>query len=122
MAFASTSIEVDIDISASEVAADPSVGWPGGYEDITIDGLYALKHVRFSRPSQWKRIDLLAGLDDKAKAIVLQNVLNAYGEDEAVERLNEEASDPMADRADDLRDQRRDDDLLCSYLIGRGNA
>lgn len=105
-------IEVEIDVSGVAEAADPSVGYSGGYADLSVDGVFGLKYVRRSHPSQWTRFDILAGLDAKSRAIVLANIEAQIGHDAICDALEAEASDPMADRADDLRDQRRDDAMM----------
>jgi hypothetical protein len=112
MATATLTIEIDLDVSGEYAGAEPDVGFSGGYEDLSVDGAFGLKHVRFSRPTQFRRWDLLAGLDAKSRAIVLMNIQAQIGEDAIADALEAEAYDPMADRADDLRDQRRDDDLM----------
>lgn len=112
MATAALQIEIEIDVSGEYVGAEPDVGFSGGYEDLSVDGAFLLKHVRFSRPSQWKRFDLLAGLDEKARAIVLANIEAVVGSDPIMEALAAEEGDFAADRADDLRDQRRDDEMM----------
>lgn len=110
MAQATTYLEVEIALSGTYQPAEPDVGiFCGFYEDLAVDGLYVDELVKTTKPFQKRRVDLLAGLDDKARAIVLANIQAHIGDDTIAEELAAEASDPMADRADDLRDQRRDD-------------
>ncbi len=88
---ASTTFEVEVDVTGSYEREDESVGCPGGYVDTGADGLYALRHQRVAGKSTWTRVDLLDGLDPGARRIILNNINAFLGDDALAEALAEAA-------------------------------
>lgn len=94
--------EIELTISGTPQRAEPDVGiMPDYHDDVGIDEAVVLvlkRNLNWVRdagghivhpPYTTHRHDLCAGLDAKAKAIVLANLLEAFGEDRAAEVLGE---------------------------------
>jgi hypothetical protein len=89
---ATTSFEIECDLIGTYDRGDASVGLGPGYEDIGVEGLFALRHSRDAAgKSRWARVDLLEGLDAAARLTLLDNVRRFIGDDVIVETLAEAA-------------------------------
>lgn len=86
---ASTTLEIEITLEGVVSHPDATVGEAGpAVEDVSIDGVYGLTYVA---PRRWSRTDLLAGLDDDAKAIIRNNIMRVIGETDAAHLVLEAA-------------------------------
>lgn len=83
---ASITFEIECECEGTITPAEPDVGIFGcGVEDADLSSVSMLVHVRHDyitgKHSHWRNVDLLEGLDAKARATVIANIIAAFGDD-----------------------------------------
>lgn len=88
---ASIFFEVECEIEGNIRYADESVGEFGaGVDDLDLSSVSIVTSEYRHGEQRFKNIDLLAGLDAKARDQVIRNILAVYGDDAEVEFLNDQ--------------------------------
>lgn len=88
---ASIYFEVECEVEATLYPAEPDVGIFSDYvDDIDLSSVCMLVSERKEGRTIYRNVDLLDGLDVKARDQVIRNILAVYGDDAEEEFLNDQ--------------------------------
>jgi len=81
--------EIEVEMSGTFLASGGSPPEPDMMEDVQVTALYMVKMMprQIGDKAKWVNVDILKGLDDDAKAIVLSNVQECMDADDMAEAL-----------------------------------
>lgn len=81
-------IEIECEVEGVINPPEPDVGIFGNsIDDLWLSDVSLLK---YKHPKKWEKFDILKGLDDKSKSIVIENILNVYADEAAEELINDQ--------------------------------